>query len=170
MTRLTKAQKRELTFTERHTMYNLLPLMARTAIICIIPKCIDAAHDALFKTKKFHVKRTKFIKRNFTKQAGERKPYDMTKLTQEDYDIIVKRHAEFKEINIKRRLNNKIPHQLPYLVKALNKELKVTKSPAVYSRIYLGHVKREDYLSRGTNKKSPVKLVKTMSDIDKLVP
>lgn len=135
---MSKKAPQSLTYTERHTMYNLLPLMARTAVICIVPKAIDAAHSAFFKTKpklpKLPGKKAP-IKRIRTKKV------DMTKITREHYDHIIFMHKALVAYNLYRSAQDKI--QNPEFITGLNTEFGMDKAAPAFSGIYNNRVERD---------------------------
>ena len=125
-----KNPKVTASYTERHTMYNLFPLMARTAVVCVVPKVIDAVHDAFFKTKPKFPKK----KKPGTITRKRVKKVDMTPLTQAHYDHIIVRHKQMVAYNRNRPMKDRF--KVPQLIELLNKEFGLDKAAPSYSDIY----------------------------------
>lgn len=129
-------QKRTPTFTEQHTMYNLFPLMARTAILAVIPKTIDVIHAAV--VKKVHKQpepQLKQIRRRRLKKV------DTTPLTKMHYDIVMERHGRMIQFNEGLPMSERIT--TTDLTEGLNKEFGLDKSITAYSNFWRGAVSRE---------------------------
>ena len=124
----------ELTFTERHTMYNLLPLMARTAIVCVVPKAIDAIHDTFFKTKPAP-------KKALPPTRVKKRITDTTKFTKQHHDVICNMHDNF--VNANKGLKPAEKRRVPSLVAELNGLFGLHKSVTSYSNIWTGSIRRE---------------------------
>lgn len=120
------------TFTETHTMYNLFPLMAKTALLAAIPKTIDVVYASFFEKKK--TEEIKQIRRRRLKSV------DMTPLTQQHYDIVIQRHQEMKNYNRYRPMKERFTTQ--NLADGLNFEFGLDKSITAYSNFWRGAVAR----------------------------
>lgn len=129
------------TYTETHTMYNLFPLMARTAVVCVVPKAIDAIHSALFKPKKIYGATNK-VTINGKRTRVRTKKVDMTPITRQHYDIVVVRHNALMAFNKGKPLAARIKN--PLFIAGLNEEFGMDKSATAFSAIYTGKIQRED--------------------------
>jgi len=139
------------TFTERNTMYNLFPLMARTAVVCVVPKAIDMIHDAFFKTKKAPSNFEKMITvptgghslhpvEEKVKSKIPRKKSDTSPFYKEHFDYVNWQHKEFTKYNANRK---RVDRQTQAeFIKELNKDLGMDKSPGSYRILWDGTIKR----------------------------